>query len=206
MSFGTGVPYEAYEPVSSCRNRPGRPREFDPDAALGAALDLFWRQGYEATSLEDLTQAMGVSRSSFYSFFGSKRQALIAAITRYADTRFGVLSDLASDAGDPRDAVRNIAATIADPEGGNTGCFLVNCLTELAPHDAEVAAIVCRQIERIERLITEALARAGGPEDQVEDRARAILSLALGATAMRKSGMPGARIASMLPQIEALLP
>lgn len=62
----------------------GRPREFDVDQALQRAVDVFWRQGYEATTLEDLTRAMGISRPSLYAAFGNKEGAFRQAVERYA--------------------------------------------------------------------------------------------------------------------------
>src|SRR3569623_3226454 len=63
--------------------RRGRPHAFDPDAALDAAMRLFWRHGYDGTSLADLTAAMGVSAPSLYAAFGNKQALFRAVIDRY---------------------------------------------------------------------------------------------------------------------------
>src|SRR5438128_12662413 len=64
-------------------NRTGRPLAFQPEAALDAVTRLFWRQGFERTSLEDLERASGLSRSSLYNTFGSKRRLFELAVARY---------------------------------------------------------------------------------------------------------------------------
>jgi TetR/AcrR family transcriptional repressor of nem operon len=63
----------------------GRPAEYDKDRSLNAALAVFWRKGYEATSLADLCEAMGMSKSTLYAVFGDKRQLFLSAIRAYSD-------------------------------------------------------------------------------------------------------------------------
>jgi AcrR family transcriptional regulator len=63
----------------------GRPREFDVERALDRALELFWRKGYEGTSLPDLTRAMGINRPSLYAAFGNKEQLFRKVIDRYVE-------------------------------------------------------------------------------------------------------------------------
>src|ERR1700685_4027254 len=78
----------------------GRPREFDTEAALDAALDVFWRYGYEGTSLTDLTNAMGINRPALYLAFTSKKQLFHEVLERYWTI----------DAGPAREAVREPTA------------------------------------------------------------------------------------------------
>ncbi|MEU4692435.1 TetR/AcrR family transcriptional regulator [Actinoplanes sp. NPDC023714] len=63
----------------------GRPRGFDADAALDRAIEVFWRHGYEGTSLTDLTEAMGINRPSMYAAFGNKEDLFRKAVARYAE-------------------------------------------------------------------------------------------------------------------------
>jgi len=168
---------------------PGRPRGFDRDAALEAALGLFWRQGFEATSLDRLTEAMGISRSSFYAAFGSKHGVLIAALDAYAAKARAALAEVGPGAAE-------LLYAIANARGGAQGCMLVNCITELAPRDAEVAARGRSHLDHIEALFARALSPAR-PEAALP-RARALTALALGALTLRKSGLPPDQIEATL--------
>lgn len=185
---------------------PGRPREFDTDAALDAAMALFWHHGYEATSLDDLTRAMEISRSSFYACFGSKRGALVAAIRRYGDTRMAELEKRVAGLPDPGRALRETVAAIANIGGGRDGCFLINCAVELAPHDPEVEGLGRVHFERLEAVLAALVARqcglAGGA---AKARARALLSVAVGASVMHKAGTPPAEIDELLAAAEPLM-
>lgn len=175
---------------------PGRPRAFDRDAALEAALGLFWRQGYEAASLDKLTEAMGISRSSFYAAFGSKHAVLIAALDAYTARARAALAEVGPGAAD-------LLAAIANVRGGPQGCLLVNCVTELAPHDPEVAARGREHLDHIQALF----ARMLSPEvpEAALPQARALTALALGALTLRKSGTPPAQIEATLAAAAPLL-
>ena len=180
---------------------PGRPRGFDEAEVLHAALELFWRQGYEATSLDELTAAMGISRSSFYATFGSKHGVLVAAMTCYTDAALAALAKLTR--GDAADAVPAMLKSLANPKGGPKGCLLVNCITELAPHCPDVAALGRRHFAKIVELFAGVLS----PDDPARalDRARALTALALGTVTLRKSGTPPEQIDAALDEARVLL-
>jgi TetR/AcrR family transcriptional repressor of nem operon len=185
---------------------PGRPREFDEDAALDAAMALFWHKGYEATSLEDLTRAMDLSRSSFYGCFGSKHDILVAAIKRYADQRFAELQRQVAAEPDPGRALRLAVAAISGVGVTGDGCFLINSTVELAPRDPEVAELSRRHLERIETFLAGLLARLPDAEvGAAADRARSLLALAVGASVMQKAGTPPAAIHQLLAAAEPLM-
>nr|WP_242480875.1 TetR/AcrR family transcriptional regulator [Rhodovibrio sodomensis] len=187
----------------------GRPRSFDEAAALNAALDVFWRQGYEATSLDDLTQAMGLSRSSFYSCFGSKHEALLRALRVYADRSVDDLTAIARDAGSPRAALQRMIGAMVETQDTCRGCLLVNCITELANHDPAVQTVVQQHIARIEGLMAQTIAQAAPPgtaPDSPADRARALVAITVGAITLSKAGLPGDQVQSALRQADRLLP
>lgn len=188
----------AIEPKS--RSGPGRPRCYDQAAALDAALQVFWSQGFEATSVDDLTRAMGISRSSFYAAFGSKEQVFLAALKAYSERALAALEEMSHEPGDP---VPAMLSALASPDGGPRGCLLVNCITELAPHHPEVAGVGRAHLARIERLIAEALSPQD--PDAAADRARALAALAIGTLTLRKSGLSAEAIDAVLKQGHALV-
>src|SRR5574337_1521230 len=123
----------------------GRPLEFDPELALDAAMTVFWQQGFEATSLADLLQAMGLSKSSFYNAFGSKQQLFEACLERFRGRQVGRMREGLSSAASPLDFVRGMLLTNAAEarqNGPRRGCLIMNTATEFAGRDAAVAASV----------------------------------------------------------------
>ncbi|MFY9225151.1 MAG: TetR/AcrR family transcriptional regulator [Blastocatellia bacterium] len=76
----------------------GRPKEFDIEKALDSALAVFWRKGYEGTSLQDLTTAMGINRPSLYATYGNKEELFRKTLDRYFDTRKSVIDNALNQA------------------------------------------------------------------------------------------------------------
>ena len=184
----------------------GRPRGFDADIALRIAADLFWQHGYEATSLDALSHAMGLSRSSFYACFGSKHALLMAAVRRYADDRYAMLVERVAACEDPREAVRAMLALIANVHGGSRGCLFVNAVAELAPGDAELVAFAKVHTARVAELMTTTLCRLGCARGEASDRAGAMLALVMGITTLRKTGLRPAELEALLMQADHLIP
>ena len=184
----------------------GRPRGFDAEAALRIVIDVLWQQGYEATSLEALSHAMGLSRSSFYACFGSKHALLMAAVQRYADDRYATLVERVAASADPRQAVRAMLAVIADVDGGTRGCLFVNAVSELAPGDAALLALAQAHTARVGALMTTTLRRLGCAEGEASERAGALLALVMGVTTLRKTGVPPLQLVALLNQADPLIP
>jgi TetR/AcrR family transcriptional repressor of nem operon len=183
----------------------GRPRAFAPDEALLNALDVFWRKGYQATSLDDLTAAMQLSRSSFYACFGSKHAVLLAAVHRYADSFYAAICEVAATEPEPRRAFETIMTRIVDVHGGLHGCFFLNSVTELAPHDSQLADYSRGHIERMTALLAGLLRQLGFTAEQADERAAAAFAMAMGAVTLRKAGVASAQIQAVLDQHRLLL-
>lgn len=127
-----------------------RPREFEPEDALDRGMRVLWARGYEATSLEELLEAMNLSKSSFYETFGSKHDFMLAALERYINV---VLGQLGKDLhkGSARDAIfRTYDCMIPLRDAPANGCFMQNCTVELAQHDPEARAKVREGLKKLE--------------------------------------------------------
>jgi TetR/AcrR family transcriptional repressor of nem operon len=132
-----------------------RPRTFDEDRAVDAAMRTFWANGYEATTTEDLCAATGLGRSSIYNTFTSKHELFRRALLRYVETmttfQLGILED---EGRAPVERLRALFSAVIDGEmatrrdGRSIGCLTVNTTVELAGRDPEAAEILDRDMER----------------------------------------------------------
>lgn len=180
----------------------GRPRSFDTDEAAAAVLAVLWRQGYDATSIEDLVTATGLSSSSLYGAFGNKQGLLQAALTRYdrdMDALLGPLADGQAGLADVAGLLDRVRPYLAAPNG--SGCFMVNTMTEVSPRDPDIAALTRRYRERIREALRTALARAAdrGEIDAstVDDRARVVQVGLFGAHVAARAGSPDDALAAI---------
>jgi TetR/AcrR family transcriptional regulator, transcriptional repressor for nem operon len=140
-----------------------RPREFDLDSALDRAMETFWSKGYEATSLDDLCGATGLSRSSLYATFGSKRDLLLRSVDRYVVLRTPHIAAILAQPIPISDAFAALARQFIDQivaGPGRRGCFLGNCAAELPRGDRAALARVRQGLASTEATFRAALARA----------------------------------------------
>ena len=129
-----------------------RSKEFDFEQVLDRALELFRRQGYEATSVDDLVQHLGIGRGSLYATFGSKHALYLAALDRYIEQIGG--GELPQGLG-ARETIAAIFYQQMDEALATArlgGCPLINSIAERLPQDRAVAARVQANLSQVEEL------------------------------------------------------
>lgn len=165
-----------------------RPREFDEDAVLEAAVRRFWRYGYEATSVRELADEMGITGASLYNAFGDKRSLFQRALAYYIENSFGERVARFEHVLPPRGAIEAFFKEIIDrsvDDRDRKGCLLVNSALEVAPHDPECRATVTDVLDRVEGFFRRC-ARAGQQSGEItatqsaDDLARMLLGVHLG--------------------------
>ena len=133
-------------PATSEPKRRGRPRAYEPDVALGKALDQFREDGFAATSLDDLSAATGMNRPSLYGAFGDKRELYIKSYQRYRDDARAAMRDVFRQELPIRKRLERIYAIALDiylsGESGPRGCFTVMTAASEAVTDPEIRAMV----------------------------------------------------------------
>ncbi|PXY22410.1 TetR/AcrR family transcriptional regulator [Prauserella muralis] len=117
-----------------------RPREFDEHAAVERAMHLFWDNGYEATSTQQLCEATGLSRSSIYNAFASKHALFQKSLRQYMSQATRRNIELLRQQGPVRQRLHDLLARVVEDEctPGRRGCFVVNTAAELGGRDAEI--------------------------------------------------------------------
>ena len=139
----------------------GRPRDFDEVAVLDSAMSTFWNQGYDATSYSDLVEATGLGRQSLYQAFGDKRSLFTTVLRHYGDSVTQKSEEILNREGSPTQNIRDWLERLRDRSGRDrSGCLLTNTAVEIVPHDPEVAAIVQKELKRVEVALRLAIRRA----------------------------------------------
>ena len=142
--------------------KPGRPLSFDRETALEQAMLLFWRHGYEATSLSDLRTAMGVTSPSIYAAFGDKKTLFLEAVHRYLSGP--VTSErIIAEAVTARDAAWGLLRSSAIGFTGTEtppGCLLASSAISCSAAAADVQAALAALRRGIETMLRDRIARA----------------------------------------------
>jgi TetR/AcrR family transcriptional regulator, copper-responsive repressor len=173
--------------------RRGRPRGFDVETVTASALRVLWRQGYGATSIDDLVAATGLSPSSLYATFESKRGLFDAVLERYDRDMDALLNPLAEGTAGIDDLlafVSRVRLFVVTADG--PGCLMVNTTTEVSPRDPKIAERTRRYQERIRSSLHVALTRAATRHEidvtTVDDRARLVQASVFGALVAARGG------------------
>ncbi len=139
-----------------------RTKEFDRDEVLDSAMRLFWRQGYEATSIHDLVDATGINRASMYATFGNKEALFARAIDHYVDQITGNRLALLREEGSARKALDRYFSLLIKfslGEGRYLGCLLTNTAVEAAARNGDVEAQLSEAFGRVEQTFRQVIRR-----------------------------------------------
>jgi len=140
-----------------------RTKEFETDEIADAAMQVFWRRGYAATSVQDLVDGTGLSRSSLYSTFQSKQGLYQKALQRYELLTTLNNVELLSGSGSPKALIRQLLVNIVEDELNDSehkGCLIANACLELAGHDEDVSKFVISNLQKIQHALENLLIKA----------------------------------------------
>src|SRR5216684_5909337 len=187
-------PLGAPEPVAPKRR--GRPRAYQPEIALGKALDLFRKDGFAATSLDDLSAATGMNRPSLYGAFGDKRELYIKSYQRYREDARAAMIDIFRDQLPIRKRLERIFAVALyiylSGDAGPRGCFTVMTAASEAVSDPEIRAMVLEGFYELDKAFTACfrlakekgeLARSADPEVLAQIASATVHTIAIRARA-----------------------
>jgi len=173
----------------------GRRKEFSREEVLEKAMCLFWRKGYEGTSVQDLVAETGINRASMYGTYGDKRQLFAEAFDRYlarnSSKRLLKLDERTSG----KEAIRCFFEDLlvfSTGRGRKLGCLLTNSAVELAPHDSDIEERLRAGMGRVEDALYRTLLRAQrdgeiDPERDVRSLSRFYLGVIQGIRVLSRS-------------------
>lgn len=130
-----------------------RTKDFDENEVLAKAIQLFWYKGYNGTSMQDLVDTLGISRSSLYDTYTDKHTLFIKALESYQHAGAAKIQGIIDQTGSAKETIKKLLE-LAIPEligeKQQKGCFMVNAEVEVAPHDQEVNNVVCKNDQQME--------------------------------------------------------
>lgn len=187
----------------------GRPKEFDTEKALNAAMLQFWIDGYEATSLQNLLKTMGLSKSSLYQTFGSKHNLFLSCIDNYQRTMVKTLNHQLDASPSGMDFIQAILLEIineASLKTGKKGCLLVNTINELSQQDKQVAKSVYNSTAKLTKVFSRAIERCKqdgivDPDSNTDTLANYLITNISGLRTMVKGGIDKKSLNSVVVMI-----
>ena len=190
-----------------------RPREFDEHVVLDAAIQCFWAKGFEATSMRDLIDCMGITGASVYNAFGDKRALYCKALTHYLESSFGERVIRLESTLPPQQAIEMFFVEIIDRSMNDTrhrGCMMVNSTLEAAPDAPDAQAIIDDFLARAEAFFRGRV-QAGQDDGSIsrsqtaEDLGRLLLGVLLGIRVLARAKPQRPLLESIVRPVLALL-
>lgn len=133
-----------------------RSKDFDENEVLAKAVKLFWLKGYNGTSMQDLVDYLGISRSSLYDTYVDKHTLYLKALEYYQHTATQQIADILHSTDSAKKTMRQIFDLTANSlltDKQHKGCFMLNAEVEVAPQDTEVMNLVCKSERQFEDAI-----------------------------------------------------
>ena len=130
-----------------------RSKDFDENEVLAKAIQLFWHKGYNGTSMQDLVDGLGISRSSLYDTYTDKHTLFVKALASYQNDGAEKLQLVIENSGSAKEAIKKLLEFATNDlldDKQQKGCFMVNAEVEVAPHDTEVNNLVCKNDQQME--------------------------------------------------------
>ena len=130
-----------------------RTKDFDENEVLCKAIQLFWHKGYNGTSMQDLVDGLGISRSSLYGTYTDKHTLFLKALESYQNPGTQKIQQIIDQPGPAKETVKKLLEFTVDELLGDKqqkGCFMVNAEVEVAPHDAKVNNLICQNDQQME--------------------------------------------------------
>jgi TetR/AcrR family transcriptional repressor of nem operon len=130
-----------------------RTKDFDENEVLAKAIQLFWYKGYNGTSMQDLVDGLGISRSSLYDTYTDKHTLYMKALESYQQAGWTKIQEMIDDSGPAIENIKKLLELTANEMLCDTqqkGCFMVNAEVEVALHDPQVNDVVCKNDQQLE--------------------------------------------------------
>lgn len=165
--------------------RRGRPRAYDPDIALARVVERFWKTGYSATTLDDLSEATGMNRPSLYGAFGDKHELYLRALAQYWELSRATMREALAYDRPLREALQRVygmaLSSYLSGKNGPRGCFAISTATTEAVHDAKIRRALAEGLREIDEAFEARIRFAKERGDLRRDADPAALAVLAGA-------------------------
>ena len=166
-----------------------RPRSFDSRAVVDAAMQALWSGGVVGTSVDDLLQATGLSRSSLYNSFGNREGLLAEAVQRYTDQQIAAVRRVFGQAG-LEQALSALLLDAATSNHDGRGCLLVNAVGELHEHAGPTVDVVRAEFARLSAAVEQAIRDVAAPHADAAQLCAALMASIAGMRTLQRAGLP----------------